>query len=1198
MDLNFDKYQYLFQIPKEWFQSINNICHRSYPGWLIHIKDGDNGGKEIFVDYEEFKDAVEGIAGPSGGTVKSVDGHLPDVMGEVSFNLTPSKWVTTDANGHLTTSNNNPALSVDGVTPDSNGEIDFNLTPSKWVTTDTNGHLTTDSGDPVFTVDGITPDSNGNIDFNLTPSKWLVSDTNGNITTTNDTPVTVNSQLAGFLFNNQGVLSYIPYGTLANTVAVGNHWHGAVTTDGYINIPSGKTNETFVITDSTGKITTTEEAFKTYSNVSDYQTVLNMVKAFNWSSTGTPSISGYVKSVNSIGPDAGGNVSLPCIYTVNNRGPDTNGNIDVNEVPNDLTGDKWVKTDSNGNLITTDADPVTVDSGSSGFLFNNAGTLSYIPYGNAPNTVAVGNHTHNTSQLNNDAGFITTNAARTLIEGYGYVTDVEVEATILSYGYQTESDVNSLIDDALEDYVTLNTVQTITANKFFGADQNHSLMIGGSSTTAQIDATGKPLHITNSTLPIEIMAGDDLGTSSSINLNPNGTASVSGGNQLNLVAEQEIRSISEGRNYVKGTGVYLQAIESTGQYENVKGAVSLTDTFAEMRYGTGGWIAVDQNTVKGHIGAGSSQKDRLVLSNTVSGITMDNSQMLLQEDSAQIRWTPAGGGESKMATIIMNNSSDNKSEVGVKGELIVLDAPANSSKLWNAPTVSATDTTSLSIATCGWVADNFTPYNLTGSNKWVKTNLLGKLVTTDEEPLVLNTSSVGFVYDNNGTASYIPFGNGPNTVAVGNHTHNTSQLNNDAGFITTNAARTLIESYNYTTPTDVETIVESYGYLTEADLDGYVTIGTEQNITGKKIFGTATSTGLEIYGDNNANHLHFNRNLEVTGLGTKSFNVRCYTNQGQEGNMGLYAGSYTQFFSNVTAATIMANAWAAMRISDGNGGYPVGCYFDNTSKTARIWSSGGYSRMSYRNSSGADIAYLHIDETYCGLKHGTGGMLQVDGNGFEAKVGSNTYIEGGNAQLLLTCGNTSSPSIQFDNSINTIWLRSGSTADDSRLTIGRDGTKGALSIFTPYYTYINGGGSTGGYVHIQGETMTFWGGNATAIYAGERIALQWGSYPHVWINSSAEIQLNAPANQSKLYHHPTVSASDTNSYAIATCGWVADNFIRSEGSTYTGTRTVVTGVSWTGTQLQFTRENWKYTKGQLESVSTASTITINTTTYP
>ena len=464
MDLNFDKYQYLFQIPKEWFQSINNICHRSYPGWLIHIKDGDNGGKEIFVDYEEFKDAVEGIAGPSGGTVKSVDGHLPDVMGEVSFNLTPSKWVTTD----------------------------------------TNGHLTTDSGDPVFTVDGITPDSNGNIDFNLTPSKWLVSDTNGNITTTNDTPVTVNSQLAGFLFNNQGVLSYIPYGTLANTVAVGNHWHGAVTTDGYINIPSGKTNETFVITDSTGKITTTEEAFKTYSNVSDYQTVLNMVKAFNWSSTGTPSISGYVKSVNSIGPDANGNVSLPCIYTVNNRGPDTNGNIDVNEVPNDLTGDKWVKTDSNGNLITTDADPVTVDSGSSGFLFNNAGTLSYIPYGNAPNTVAVGNHTHNTSQLNNDAGFITTNAARTLIEGYGYVTDVEVEATILSYGYQTESDVNSLIDDALEDYVTLNTVQTITANKFFGADQNHSLMIGGSSTTAQIDATGKPLHITNSTLPIEI----------------------------------------------------------------------------------------------------------------------------------------------------------------------------------------------------------------------------------------------------------------------------------------------------------------------------------------------------------------------------------------------------------------------------------------------------------------------------------------------------------------------------------------------------------------------------------------------------------------------------------------------------------------------------------------------------------------------
>lgn len=396
------------------------------------------------------------------------------------------------------------------------------------------------------------------------------------------------------------------------------------------------------------------------------------------------------------------------------------------------------------------------------------------------------------------------------------------------------------------------------------------------------------------------------------------------------------------------------------------------------------------------------------------------------------------------------------------------------------------------MATCGWAKDNFAPSILTGGNKWVKTDADGTITTTDEVPFVLADSSTGFLYNSNGTPSYLPFGNGPNTVAAGNHTHNTSQLNNDAGFITTPQAKTLIESYDYTTPTDVETIVEGYDFVTEDDLEGYVTIGTEQNITGKKIFGPNASSGLEVYGDANANHLHFNRNLEITGLGTKSFNVRCYNNQGQEGNMGLYAGSYTQFYANVTAATIMSSAWAAMRISDGNGGYPVGCYFDNASKTTRIWSSGGYSRMSYRDASGNDIAYLHIDQTSSRLKHGTGGTLEVDGNGFKATVGSNTYIEGGNAQLSLTCGNTSSPAISLDNSINTIFLRSGSTANDSCLTIGRDGTMGALSITTPYYTHINGGGSTGGYFVSTQSSMNLWGGNSSAIYASERISVQWG----------------------------------------------------------------------------------------------------------
>lgn len=38
----------------------------------------------------------------------TVDGHSSDSNGDVSFGLTASKWVKTDSNGHLTTTNDQP----------------------------------------------------------------------------------------------------------------------------------------------------------------------------------------------------------------------------------------------------------------------------------------------------------------------------------------------------------------------------------------------------------------------------------------------------------------------------------------------------------------------------------------------------------------------------------------------------------------------------------------------------------------------------------------------------------------------------------------------------------------------------------------------------------------------------------------------------------------------------------------------------------------------------------------------------------------------------------------------------------------------------------------------------------------------------------------------------------------------------------
>ena len=42
-----------------------------------------------------------------------------------------------------------------------------------------------------------------------------------------------------------------------------------------------------------------------------------------------------------------------------------------------LTASKWVKTDSSGHLTTTNDEPITLSSQSSGYLYNNSGTAQY-----------------------------------------------------------------------------------------------------------------------------------------------------------------------------------------------------------------------------------------------------------------------------------------------------------------------------------------------------------------------------------------------------------------------------------------------------------------------------------------------------------------------------------------------------------------------------------------------------------------------------------------------------------------------------------------------------------------------------------------------------------------------------------------------------------------------------------------------------
>jgi len=73
------------------------------------------------------------------------------------------------------------------------------------------------------------------------------------------------------------------------------------------------------------------------------------------------------------------------------------------------------------------------------------------------------------------------------------------------------------------------------------------------------------------------------------------------------------------------------------------------------------------------------------------------------------------------------------------------------------------------------------------------------------------------------------------------------------------------------------------------------------------------------------------------------------------------------------------------------------------------------------------------------------------------------------------------------------------------------------------------------------------------------------------------------------------SSTPTSGRVVLTDGTTGALTTASGG--YSGTKTVVTGVTWNGTQLVITRENWTYSGGIVTTAAATSNVTINTVTY-
>lgn len=123
--MDWDGIKYIFQIPLNWYRKVDNMIFHAYGSNFLTVREGYYGGLEVGIDNQGFSDAVGQLGY---GKVKTVDGHEPDENGEVSFQLTASKWLKSNEQGHIETTDDEP-LSLDdeeeGYLYNNNGTLEY-----------------------------------------------------------------------------------------------------------------------------------------------------------------------------------------------------------------------------------------------------------------------------------------------------------------------------------------------------------------------------------------------------------------------------------------------------------------------------------------------------------------------------------------------------------------------------------------------------------------------------------------------------------------------------------------------------------------------------------------------------------------------------------------------------------------------------------------------------------------------------------------------------------------------------------------------------------------------------------------------------------------------------------------------------------------------------------------------------------------
>lgn len=421
MKLNWDNIRNIFQIPRQWFLDIQTKIEHAYGTNFIRVDvEGREGGIEIGVIEETFTNMVREIASSSSGNIVSVDGRLPNASGQIDFGLQPTKWVKTDASGHLSYTDQEP-ISVDatrtGVLYNNRGTLSYyELTGvgSTKVAGDKHEH------------GNIT--SEGKMKNCFATGCFVITDENG-IITHSDNQTTEHTGSGSDIMSFIKLVEAFEWNTDTATPLVNK---------GLVKTVDGQAP------DGSGNVATLS---------------VKQVNGVSPDNNGNVNLGAIVKTINHQVPDVSGNINVSGVKSVNNIEPDDSGNVDLGDVVMTVEGNA---ADINGNVVLTNV----VKQVNGIAPINGNVTVPIVQLGTGHDQAAYGDHehTHNdisdwddvTSTFIDTLDVATRDVNTTTYEGEAYVCPTKHK--------HNKEDIEDL--DTTK-FVTTDTEQVIDAKKAF-----------------------------------------------------------------------------------------------------------------------------------------------------------------------------------------------------------------------------------------------------------------------------------------------------------------------------------------------------------------------------------------------------------------------------------------------------------------------------------------------------------------------------------------------------------------------------------------------------------------------------------------------------------------------------------------------------------------------------------------------------------